>query len=238
MKTKALSHLTSSSFFSLLHHSEQGVRRSRRSLGGDRSRGQGRTRRSGTPGSHGGPFTQSGGAHWTYGGCFAARAQGKRRAQAHNPAALAKPSFGNICLSECSRKGKHAFNSVKIAKNEARARLTFCVSQAMAPGHRPPQDSLLAARQVFSGLPEAVGQNPMLLSNLMPSWQQQIGGTTITTFLPSALDLSMFAASAQRKPPISLPTTNLPNLNLRSVVNDALSKYTEQTARKSPQHER
>ena len=111
----------------------------------------------------------------------------------------------------------------------------------------PPQDTILGARQAFAGLGAGVSQNPMLLSGLGAPWQQQrVGATTITTFLPGTVDFSLLAAAAasnnnnataQPRPPIALPVANIPSVNLRSVVNEALTKYTEQTARRSPQQD-
>lgn len=112
-----------------------------------------------------------------------------------------------------------------------------------------PQNSILGARQAFAGFGAAgATQNPMMLSGLGAAWQQQrVGGTTITTYLPGAIDFSMLAAAAaantnnatsQVRSPLALPAANSPSVNLRSVVSEALSKYTEQTTRRSPQEKK
>ena len=73
-----------------------------------------------------------------------------------------------------------------------------------------------------------------MLAGMSPWQQQRIGGTTITTFLPGAMDFSLLA-NARPKPTLSLPAAHLPSANLRSVVSDALSKYAaEQASSRAP----
>ena len=119
-------------------------------------------------------------------------------------------------------------------------KLLFCTTQAALPTR---QDTILGAHQVFSGLPAGVMQNPAMLAGMAPWQQQRIGGTTITTFLPgTTMDLSLLA-NTRPKPTLSLPAAHLPAAhlpaaNMRSVVSDALTKYAEQAASRSPQQHR